>query len=95
MIGSLIAIIACAINVAFFAWFGNTLTSINENLKVIADHTKRQTKMMAFVANASIDATSAEETRCQPVPVVAPALRPATVLSDHDESVHPGVTFIR
>jgi hypothetical protein len=51
--GDLIAIIVFCANLIFFIWFGATLTSINRHLGNIADHTERQTKLLAAIANTT------------------------------------------
>ena len=38
-------------NLIFFFWFGSTLNSINRHLGRVADHTERQTKLLASIAN--------------------------------------------
>jgi ribosomal protein L40E len=47
----LIAFIAFVANLAFFIWFGSTLNSINRHLSKVADHSERQTKLLASMAN--------------------------------------------
>jgi hypothetical protein len=49
------AIIAFLAIVVFFIWFGSTLNSINGQLKCVADHAERQTKLLASIANALPD----------------------------------------
>jgi hypothetical protein len=49
----LLAIIAFFANLAFFIWFGITLTSINLHLAQVADHAARQTRLLASIANVS------------------------------------------
>jgi len=47
----LFAFIAFVANLAFFIWFGSTLNSINRHLVKVADHSERQTKLLASMAN--------------------------------------------
>jgi hypothetical protein len=49
----ILGITGLVMSVTFFIWFGLTLNSINENLFKIADHSERQTKLLASVANES------------------------------------------
>jgi hypothetical protein len=49
----LLSIIAFVVNLVFFIWFGYTLNSINRHLGRVADHSERQTKLLASIANAT------------------------------------------
>ncbi len=55
MSNDLVAVIVFVANLVSFIWFGNTLTSINHRLGTIADHTERQTRLLAALANAATD----------------------------------------
>ena len=48
-----IAIVVFFANLIFFIWFGATLNSINRHLGKISDHTERQTKLLAAIANTT------------------------------------------
>jgi hypothetical protein len=45
--------IVFVVDLLFFIWFGRTLNSINRHLAQVADHTQRQTVLMAAIANAT------------------------------------------
>ena len=53
MLSTLMAIIAFIANVLFFIWFGRTLNSIDRHLGDVADHSARQTKLLASLANST------------------------------------------
>jgi hypothetical protein len=47
----LVAFIAFIVNLIIFIWFGSTLNSINRHLRRVADHSERQIRLLASVAN--------------------------------------------
>jgi hypothetical protein len=53
LVNDMFSLIGFVVSIIFFIWFGSTLSSINRHLANIADHSERQTKMLASVANAA------------------------------------------
>ena len=50
MLSDLISILAFIGNVIFFIWFGTTPNAIRAHLAKCADHTERQTRLLASIS---------------------------------------------